>query len=468
MRRLVTSIAVLGLGALALAPGSASASEWGTLAPEQQRAIVDGLYLTTGRDAPYAAEEEAGQALADHLAAVGEGAADVATLAEQELSGLQAVDLLPATEELAPSLVGIGPAAGVLGALVGLNYAGHQMFLKIVAPDVDLATGSFQYGGADWWAGDTDIYFGATVPSSGAYLFEGSYDGDGYDPVRWFDQPCPFSGFTPPPGARMMTSQATSATCVYSIALPPYLVEAPVYVDYPYLLKEDVKPATTPHPYDPAHDDPPTIWNGLPSPPDESAVSAQLATALESRDCLRQEAIWQTTESHQPEEEPLASDAACTAPPERDSCHGSGGHDPGINPPGYVSADGPPEQILRSTFTAGWVPSGQSHSVKLYWGSEGQGERHIRIKHPWEAADQAHTAAALSTDPAPIQDLRFGNDDTWIYFYDFELPDGTPCQQRVAVSTRTSTLYDTPRVMTSFAEPRITPAQRLVKFGGTP
>jgi hypothetical protein len=114
------------------------------------------------------------------------------------------------------------------------------------------------------------------------------------------------------------------------------------------------------------------------------------------------------------------------------------------------------------------VPSGQSHSVKLYWGSEGQGERHIRIKHPWEAADQAHTAAALSTDPAPIQDLRFGNDDTWIYFYDFELPDGTPCQQRVAVSTRTSALYDTPRVMTSFAEPRIIPAQRLVKFGGTP
>jgi hypothetical protein len=130
--------------------------------------------------------------------------------------------------------------------------------------------------------------------------------------------------------------------------------------------------------------------------------------------------------------------------------------DPGDSPPGYVGAypdlqrrplpapEGyPGEDVLRSTY----------RTIRLLWGTEYWGYRHIAIKRGYGPEDEADTAEALQ-DPTPIPEAD--NDSSWRFqaFYNvIDAVTGAPvhCVRTVVVNFFQRDLEPYPRdIITSF------------------
>jgi hypothetical protein len=95
------------------------------------------------------------------------------------------------------------------------------------------ATTAEPFNGIEYWPEGQEIYFGAR--SRGEFLFKSSNG-----PVRWFEEPCTYSGFAPPEGARMRVGVTTWAECRYPIEEWPYYEDSPIFVQYPYMTLSDL------------------------------------------------------------------------------------------------------------------------------------------------------------------------------------------------------------------------------------
>ena len=103
-------------------------------------------------------------------------------------------------------------------------------------------------------------------------------------------------------------------------------------------------------------------------------------------------------------------------------------------------------------------------TAKLYWGAEGFGYRHIRVRHGWDSEDSNSTGVALR-QPSAIDDNRDDRSESWRYFYYWTTSTGLQCTRRVLVDFDVDPLDDFPRdefskrpknAITSFAYPRAT------------
>jgi hypothetical protein len=265
----------------------------------------------TGRPAPYAEEDAEGQQAANLLidkgAETGGEAGEV--LGQAELDALQGSKLLPRTGTLV-RILGWAAERTPEGALllVGsyLIYRGNRyVTMKMTTDfsvDPSVATG-FHYTHAIWTPAGTSIYFGAKVPEPGQYLFAAD---DWPAGVRWFEEPCTFTGFRPPDGARMMLGVPSSEPgeqpqCAYPLPAPVYVGYADIFVDYPYIDERDlgaggpIEPATssTPVPNYPSLDPPPDVGHvrsalGAALSGDGGALGGALDEALLAADLLKQ------------------------------------------------------------------------------------------------------------------------------------------------------------------------------------
>ena len=261
----------------------------GSLSDDDQRTVVDAMYDVAGRPVPYAEQETAGHRVAGMLLDKGAETTGAAgeELGAQELGALQGSELLPRTGRLVQYLKWGGEAtpetALVLVGTAVIFSVYHSVSMEMQAGPIDPheATG-FHYTGLTWVTPGSSIYYGANAPTEGAYLFTAD-DWDG--PVRWFDEPCTFSDFTPPAGdaVHMMSGEPSwqpglQPRCQYPVPPPTYWAEADVYVDYPYVPEVEVKPAGPAKPYsdsDPVRNYPDTG----PAPP-VSVAGPGIASAL--------------------------------------------------------------------------------------------------------------------------------------------------------------------------------------------
>jgi len=435
----------------------------------EQREVVDYSYIASGQAArPYAAEAVAAQDLFEHLGtagAVDSGNLNQADLARQQVGSLRGVGLLSEVSGVIPYARALATIPGVVGAaaLIGGNFLAYRSLKPVTIG------GEFRYTEIYWVPSTQEIYNGVKPPAPGRYVYEGWIGSNQYRPARWFDSPCPFSGYSPPQNAHFEQSAPSTAKCAYSIPFPPYLAYSTILVDYPYLDQSDLVPMGTLRKYNYDRDSKLGLDTGARSiPPDPGAalVATRIASDLDGDDrgVIRAEIEWLLTPGRQPEEEPVgdtaySSDVAVqrrrhngceTSDPE-----GAAG-DAGAYSPNHEYAPGEgPEEHIEETFSVAYDASGGSAtSVPLRWGNEGFGLRHIRIGHGWGPDDRSLTAAALATPDNVILDED--NDMSWNYFKYYELPDGTECERKVVVSFRIDTRFPTePRgIITSYSQPR--------------
>lgn len=227
---------------------------WEQRSTAERHIIIDHLYEMTGHAMPCADEADAAQRVSELIqsrndpsaqptsSARGEASPAVVASPEQahaigsaELDVGTELELLPEVEELAPELTLSGTALVATAAIASEVNLGVWLYAHLTINDIGV-NDQIQYWGATLYPAGYDIYWGARLDRS-SYLFQAWNFGT----VRWFEPPCTFSGKIPPDGARLRQGVPTDgAKCVYTIPDFPYQAEAPIFVDYPYLLPEDV------------------------------------------------------------------------------------------------------------------------------------------------------------------------------------------------------------------------------------
>jgi hypothetical protein len=445
--------ALLAVAILATASASASAeSDPGWFAghsAEDRQALVDYAYERSGLgEAPYGGEAETlGEQVADDVVATGTDELPLAgELGAEELTTLEGAELLAPLEVLAPELI---VAAGVLTAGVTIVNGVHSEFMRLAAPDDADGGANWAWDEVSWHDGGEEILFGARVQQSpGAYLYD-SHDGAGV--IRWFERPCDFSGFTPAAGAHMEVGVASTAACREWVeGVGP--VDFPVFVDYPYLLASDVTPVAPLRPYHSETDEPDHFVSPETDPGTEVVEEGLRALDDDGNELLRDELDWSITPGSQKKEEPASNGTKVTA--EDRACKAWFEEAPAADP-GVRSPEAEPEaadwDYDVDEFEGVYNPLTRStQTVKLRWGTQEWGYRHIVIRHGWNVATRARTALALQ-DRAPRPDRT---PRSFIYRADLaEGPSGIRCRQRVIVSYGESRRIPGGRhIITSFLE----------------
>jgi hypothetical protein len=421
----------------------------------EKQAIVDYMYERTGHSSvPYSGDPAT---LADNAA---QDAVDSSThefplapeLGAEELSASEGVGLLPAIGEFVPVLSLAGAAFGA-GVVIGTGV--HRLFFEVESPEQSARGGTWSWNELRWQLYGTEIYFGARVQQRpGAYLYNAGYGGSTFPIARWFEEPCEFSEFSPPRGARLMTHLSTSATC-HKVILGVE-VEFPVYVDYPYVLASDIKPRSPLRPYEPRTDYAPYTVESPPNPGSEAVGSALEALDGEGYELLRSQLDYDLEPVSEPEDEPVR--VGLRTEPKDEACKeyfgDAPGSDPGARAPGARREAADWDYDVES-FEEVYNPlTDEEQTVELRWGTERWGYRRIVIRHGWNIAAAERTRLALQTDRAPVGDPRDITGRSFLYLYNIpSLPREMRCRQRVVVSYRTDELVPVGRhIVTSYVE----------------
>jgi hypothetical protein len=286
-------------------------------------------------------------------------------------------------------------------------------------------------GELHWYPQGSEMYEGATVQQSpGAYVYwaKNNLDLSMYRPVRWFEQPCTFSGFTPPPGARLQTGVSAGVNCnVYGTLHP-------IYVDYPYVTEADLLRQGLLHRYNSDVDGSPDVTSPAPADPGTSTVEQALQNDLGSdgRDLLRAWLDWSLDPDHQAAEDPTLIGPPGQGVSSDDPCQPADLTAPQYLPvrqPGYTGTDS--RAAVVHEFSGTDPTTQEPTTIHLYWGSikDNWGFRHIVYKHGWGPTALAQTEAALQ-DPEP--DPQYEGATSYRYHYEFT-SGGTACQRTVVV-----------------------------------
>ena len=238
-------MAVAAIAAIVVVAGSPAAAAagvspdwWEERSVDEREGIVNVYYGVSGKRAPYAGQSSVASGAITHLKD-GTPQATRPKLATDVMKGASKTGILPPLKTWVPKLVKKSPV--LYAAHVGLQaeYDFSQWLHARWSMNLTEAHGSIQVSQVKYYPEGHDIYFGAK--SRGEYLLDGTIGGSSFTPMRWFESPCTFSGFSAPPEARMRTGVATTATCTYPIDVAPYSATAPVLVDYPYLTEDDLQ-----------------------------------------------------------------------------------------------------------------------------------------------------------------------------------------------------------------------------------
>jgi hypothetical protein len=464
-RRWVGAVGAAVISWFALVPGMAGAAAdpgwFEEQASDVKHAIVDYLYERSGHSlVPYSGSAAAvAEAMSESVVDAGAVEAPLAPeIAAEEFTVTRGVGLLPRLATVAPQ---VAAAAGTFGLGWAIGTGVRKLFLRFTGPDDSSENGAVTWSWLSlrWIDYGESVFFGATVQQfPGAYLYN-SLSSAGA--IRWFEEPCSFSGFAPARGARMETHVYSGGQCnEWSEADRQWHLYS-LYVDYPYLLESDLKPAAPARPFD-SETDSPDATTTTPPDPGVGAVEGDAGEALDGdgQELMRREWEWQTTPGSQAAEEPIwLPDARLTRPREDRECKEHFGDRPGTAP-----AERAPEANEEDAdwdydvdaFEEVFNPLTEgTQTVKLRWGTLAWGYRHIVEEHGWDAAAARRTRLALQTDIRPVLDTS--HDSTrrsFVYFLNLSSPrEGLNCRQRVAVSYRRDEVVPPGRhIITSFVE----------------
>lgn len=409
-RRSVYVLLVLASACLVPATARAtSAPGWMASHSEaDQQAIVNYVYENAPQGAtPYSgAPATAGRDMATAVRAAGEaGAPETATLAGEQFTLLQeAGGLLPEVGASVPALYAGAAAAGAFAAGWQIGTGIRSILISLVTPDASAQSGDFTYDHIYWVPRDENIYYGARVEQTpGAYLFVGSQaGGNPFVPVRWFEPPCGFSGFSAPPGARLQRAVASTAQCVIPGTFPEQ--QAEILVDYPYLLQGDLTTHRPLRVYDPQRDPPPNVITPAPPDPGVATTRPRIGSALDAdgQDLQRAELDYLLDRDQDPSEEPIEVGIGGTE--RNDWCRLA------VPTPDPNTTTSP--WTVKQSFTR-LDKSGTVKTVALLWGEvllpipnnrkyAGFGYRKIAARHGWTTADVAATQSALASAPVEV------------------------------------------------------------------
>ena len=367
-------------------------------------------------------------------------------LTRQGMEMLIAVGLIPTPRPPTigvkdiPRVGGTGTAGTIVTGLATGLLVGDQTarFFNIgyYGVETDHGPGDFCYTAECsphliWYDHGETIYYGAKVEQSpGAYLYSATLNGERYTPVRWFQDPCTFSGYSTPPAASLATASSGVSCFIGHDPVLPIPLYAPVTVETPYREWADGL-QEFPRPYVPERDGQPDIQ--LPAPPDPGIGTAEERAEDElegDKALLRAWIDWNQDPERKPDEEPTKE-----FPPGYDNgydrnrrCNPSGQGVPRYVPvrkPGYTGSD--TRAAIAHAFSAKDPTSSSFRTANLYWGSKTFGLRHIAYKHGWGAGDISHTATALGTQPTQSET---GN---WRYQFTYPGPGGGLCRRIVIV-----------------------------------
>ncbi len=423
----------------------------------EKQAIVDYAYVRAAQPSvPYSGEAATlGEAVAQDAVEAGSHEFPLAPeLGAEELSVGESTSLLPLLGTIAPELF---VAAGTFTVGVAIGTGLRKLFGTLTAPEEANSGGSgrWTWNGVIWRLYGTEIFFGAdVVQRPGAYLYTGGYNGSTFLIVRWFEEPCDFSGFAPPSSAHMQTHLSTTATCREFNGRE--FVEYPVFVDYPYLTDADIAPVRPLRPFNSETDHPTYTHEAAPDPGSRAVESSLAVLDDASHMLLREEIDWALTPGSQEDEEPAR--VGTRVEPRDRECKEYFGDAPGSDP-GARSPEAPEEaadwdfdvESFEEVFNPG---TRSSQTVKLRWGTKSWGYRHIVMRHGWNAEAARRTALALQTDRSPTVAPRDTTGESWVYLYAIPgLPEGMRCRQRVVVSYRRDTAVPVGRhVITSYVQ----------------
>jgi hypothetical protein len=376
-------------------------------------------------------------------------------LGGEEFSAVESVGLLSRIADVIPE-VALGVATFAAGYAIGAGA--RKLFVELTAPDDAASGGTWTWNELNWEPYGTEIFFGAKVQQRpGAYVYNAGYAGSSFPIARWFEEPCEFSGFEPPTGARLQAHVSTSALCgVFDFGSLSWHYY-PVYVDYPYLLLTDLHPVLPLRPFN-AETDLPDATVTTPPDPGAEAVESSLETLDgEGYELMRDQLDFALTPGAQDEEEPVQVDAPVDEEEDDARCRAyfgdrTGGTDPGFRAPGAEERAANWDYDVDS-FEEVYNPLTRSNqTVKLRWGTKNWGYRHIVIRHGWNTEAAERTRLALLTDRAPTPHPRF--EESFLYYYNIPgLPGGMHCRQLVSVSYRRETRVPPARhIITSYVE----------------
>lgn len=293
-------------------------------------------------------------------------------------------------------------------------------------------------GALIWRPYGATVYAGATVQQDpGAFLYEGRLYRNGQNEgiwhgIDWDEAPCTFSGLTPPPGASMEVGVTSGANCYAGGKSYPDLV------DYPYASAATVLGHEEFHPYDPLVDGTPGKVSEVPEDPGGTVVMERAEETLDENEFLQAYLGWRLFKESEPEDDPAKIGIPPKSRSSNDKCtpYGTPGtYDPGEAPKSYEGSD--PEAVLVKTFVGIDNPfSGLSESVRLFWGNEDWGYRHIQMYHGWTEEDSTSTDEALREPDAIIPDKSSSTSKDYYKYY-LGLDGKTKCKRFVVVQWST-------------------------------
>lgn len=412
---------------------------WADHSTAERQAITNFAYMLSPQQTiPYPGPPaEAAADMVTALQAEAPTAPHYGDLARTTTQLVEEPGLIPRITQAIPRVFAAGTAFSA-GWLIGSELNGH--FLHIGLDDgsaPDETSGDFCYsescgGLLHWYDQGFSVFFDATVQQSpGAYLYWGRLNGQLFNPVRWFEEPCTFSGFNVPPGGRLQAGVASGTLCYAEQEYHGAIV------DYPYVTEADLLQLGVLHPYNPEIDGPPDVITPVPTDPGTSAVEEALEenTGEAAQAILRAFLDWLDDPERLAREDPRKVGPPGSGLDEDDPCQPTDFSPPPrylpVRKPGYQGSD--PRAAIQYDFSNVLNKlTGDRQTVHLYWGAIrnrlGWGYRHIVYRHGWGPTTHARTTLALQ-DPNPQPQL---NKTSFRYYYRFSVG-GTQCEHRTVV-----------------------------------
>jgi hypothetical protein len=446
-------------------------STWFQELPEvQQHAATDFLYEQSPQSSvPYTGEAaQISESVSETYATETDTGPSYAELASGTTTAEMDVGLIPEVGTAVPEIWAAGGAFAV-GWKVGEG-------INAIFADIGLGSGSAPEpdwsertacvssgcgGGLVYEPHGTDLYYGATVQESpGAYLYDGVLLGEGQvvaapSPMRWFAEPCTFSGFTPPPGSSLQKVLSANASCS----------GFPVEVDYPYVSQSRILSTQTLHRYDPVADGSPDLETKAPPDPETTAVEEEAEVDLDQNEFMQAYIQW--AEEPEPKSgmfpDPKYTEKG-TSEEERRCDRGTSTFsnvEGNVSPEPFaqkelasftiaqlpIGVESPSPVYLRYGETY-WKPARDSEAPKHVDNFGGWGFRHIAAKHGWSPLDRVETEEALAT-----AEPRSTERGTYVYesLDSGSGKDGVNCTRRVIVDLAKKQGNPAPRgIVTSF------------------
>lgn len=234
--------ALCGLSATVF-PSSASAASdpswWQQRSAAERRSITNYYYTAAGRRAPYTSQVPSTTKVLSHVKSSAPPAARGDDATRTYRTAMRA-GIIQTLETSATVLPRVNPyvlaATIVIASEVDLGmYLYSRWTLNMDAP-----TGSINVSSVQYYPAGATIFFGAK--STGEWLLNGAIGNTEFNPIRWFEPPCTFSGYTAPPPSQLRSGIDSGQTCFFPTPNPPtYEGSSRVYVDVPYVTPDKLK-----------------------------------------------------------------------------------------------------------------------------------------------------------------------------------------------------------------------------------